>query len=171
VRIETVLNDLLGSIKMIHFNTHLKNSTLFLVERILPEVYQCTTIRDFKDNADQIRPTRKILPVGIFYNGRAFVYLTSALFRFSEDSEKKGFLTDLTDSLEVTVRKVGDWKFGLCREEFENLENGMKLYRPHILYRPRDGEMVLLGYTPQGPPVGEESRKLVSGMQESYSFT
>lgn len=155
---------------MIHLNDLFKINHP-LIELLLPEMYRCTSIKDFKDSASQMKPTKRILPVGAFYNGKTFVYLPSALFRFSEDVQGVGLLADFVDSLEITLRRQDSFRFGLSREGFSNLRDGVKLHKPYALYNPRDGELVLLGYEPQGPPAPERSRESSFGIQKGFGLT
>jgi len=128
---------------MIHLNEILKNSPFFILESFIPEFYNAFSITDFLRNCQQIKFTRKILPLGCFFNGSAFIKFDKKLI-YNKLNWKRGTISDLSAFIEVDVYK----------KDREKLKEGIKLYEPSIQFC-KSGSIYLVSYKLQGPPANE----------------
>jgi len=103
-----------------------------------------------------LNPQKKIIPFGVFFYNLALIHFASVSFNFIDEKKDKGYLSDLNDSLEVSL--IGGIK-GLGRKEIESLENGMRLYSPVIAFKPENKDVWLNNYKTEGPPVLDKGKK------------
>lgn len=144
---------------MIHLNRHLRESPLFYLDWIFWENYSAQSIDDFLRHKEEIQPTRKLLPLGVFWYGLAVIEFPSVTYEPLD--QNKGLLVDLTSSLEVGLRYQG-YTQGLSDEGREGLRDGMRLYNPWIYYKPKDQLVWLAHYETEGPAAVERKPDLVS---------
>lgn len=107
------------------------------------EQYEATSIRDFLDNLDMIKPTRKFVPGESKYNGFGMVWLLDKA-RYHTLNETEGSISDLSYEGFI-VRLDVELANGetLTEEEIEELVDGATLYNVMLLYNPKDKETFL----------------------------
>jgi hypothetical protein len=140
---------------MIHLNSEMRKSPiLFLAEAVMPETYTATTVDDFLREKDEVKATRRILPLGVYFNGNAIISFPSVSYKIVSHVRGilyKGIIYDLTASLDVEL----DPRF-MEQELKDNLNNGMRLYNARVRYDLSDAALYLFYYEPSGPPISDE---------------
>lgn len=153
---------------MIDITEYIKENCSFLhparsIERFIPRIYLSTTLRDFIENSESIKPTNKVLPIGVFFNGLAIVSIQSRLtYSFTEEEDKKRYVSDLNDSLEIVpFSYIGARSFLKELNEpdrlVEDLENYSNLYNTMIAYNPEEKLSSIFSFNPHGPSNPESS--------------
>jgi len=94
------------------------NNKLGVLGLFYPEVYQFSSVRDFKDNNGKIIPTKSPHPL----SGRFVAIFENYLIW---NSEGEGLLSDLTGTLEVSL-KSPNWKVATINED--ELEERQRIY-------------------------------------------
>lgn len=152
---------------MIHMNEVLRNSLLVFLDLFLPEMYSCTSIKDFEENKLNVPVTKKLVPFGVLFYNEYLVSMPSLIYSSEGRSSELGSVSDLASSLEVRL----DTFRGPLDKEKRGLENGMKLYEPILTYRPKDDQLWLSTYKNEGPPEKKRSSEYVStkGMSRSIA--
>lgn len=129
---------------MIHINSMAKEGFLLsFLNFIMPEYYSATTINDFLNDKSDIKPTKKVLPWGVFFYNCALVQFPAA--RYRNKDEKTGILLDVNSSIDVSLDYI------LSINEEERLEDDVVLYDPIIIYKPKNDGSWLYDYKEQGP--------------------
>lgn len=129
---------------MLYINELLRQKPLLRwVDSFIPEMYECFSLKDLVENKKELKPTRKILPLGIFFYNKACVFISTSVIYNSID-EKLGELTDLTGGIEILLGKSLEDKKSV-------LSNGMRLYSPFLIYQPKKEKIELADYKENGP--------------------
>ncbi len=101
---------------------------------------------DFINCKSKINPTRKIVPMGCFYNGMAIIHLRQPV-SYYPINELKGTIQDLCcprGSLEVDL--------SMASKELRTLLGGLKenarVYNSSFLFSPEEDKSMLIEYNP-----------------------
>lgn len=168
---------------MIHLNSEIGRSN-FLLGLFSVQQYEASSVGDFIDNRRQIRPSRRIIPVGILspwlYWGKAVVGFINVNYRRGETSPQ---IWDMTGYIDIKFDGIliPEWMFDrnqtchdascglLERDPYKSLP----YHRPHskimlperrlfevtILYDTSEDMAIFHGVTPDGPPNPEIKEK------------
>lgn len=136
---------------MIYLNEMAKKHGVFwLWELVLPEMYNATTLTDFVKNRGELKPTKKILPFGSFFNGSCLVFIGSRV-TYSNVSETVGRVSDMGSTVDLTFGKDVPRAISINKDRRASLRDGQSLYDSFICYRPSDGLTCLFNYKENGP--------------------
>lgn len=156
---------------MFHYNSAWEDTLGIHLPKIMPEYYLAITIDDFLKNKDEILETKRSIPLAFFFNGYAIVEFPSLTFNHADNGN--GVVSDLNSSLEVSLLLVDiSWglAWGLKNYEREQLKDGMRLYEPFMVYKPKDGSLYLAGYKTEGPPIGDKREPNISLVGKELSL-
>jgi hypothetical protein len=133
---------------MYHLNKLAKErgGWISLMELFNPEMYAAISILDFFNNREEIKPTDRWLPFGVFTNGSAQVIVNSNV-QYEIINDRCGKIHDLNSSIEVGLYSR---PIGLIEEQLDALVDGKRLFMPTLRYRPADGAIWLIDYEDYG---------------------
>lgn len=142
---------------MIHWNEAMRmHGALWLVELFYPEGYSATTLTDFVKHRHEVKPTRKIFPLGCFFNGEALVDIESRV-TCSEVNEERVCIRDMNGGLGVYLDKELSSEIRKKKRAMPRV--GDSLYEVLLGYNPRKDKAYLIDYEDKGPAQGSRVRK------------
>mgnify|MGYP000442226827 CR=1 FL=1 len=151
---------------MLHINEEIRryrgplNLRLALTGYFIPEIYMATTLADFVNERHLVKPTRKLLPIGVFHYGAAAIFVKNSVTLQGLNSERPE-LVDLTSSFHVQL--------SLAAEKLAFLEEGVRLFEPLIVYHPKHDSARLIDFEERGPASSDRlNRKL--GKKKTTEF-
>jgi len=163
---------------MIHLNEKWRENGYHLTARFFPEIYSCVSISDFKENFDEIEPTKSIMPPGLFCRGLSVVIFPNALsfsFRIPEEeisAGEFGCLSDLTGSMQIGLNKRSKKRLSDLFEKI-NLKNpsaeSTRFYETLCSFNPAKNSIELLSYKEKGPLVEDKSREPIYSLLPVFS--
>ncbi len=142
-------------IRMLHLNSEKdKDFALFFIDLIFPETYIATSIDDFLKNKSGIKPTKKVLPLGVFLYNQALIEFPEGVYNSLD--EKTGIISDCNSSININL----DGIWGIDKEKRVELKENMRLYDILTVYKPKDDSIWLSGYKTHGPISTSENKEL-----------
>lgn len=143
---------------MIHLNEHLRETPMFWLDPIFQETYVSPTLGDYLRNKEDIKVTKKILPPACIFYNLAIVKFPSVVFSFDEEDPDRAYISDLNDSLEVSIATGGR---GLTSFDRDKLEDKIRLHKAEIFHKkgeiPRLWDFDLRG--PSSKDLGKNPKK------------
>ncbi len=144
---------------MLHLNEELD---LFLpalswVNRFIPELYTPVSVNDFVENRHLVKPTKTILPLGVFFYGDALIGFRNVSFR--RGAEDTHTLYDMTDEMEIEISPGAletVTTHHLTHTEL-TLPDG-RLFKADVLYHPQTDKAYLFAVTRSGRPARKTER-------------
>ena len=146
---------------MIHLN---RETPVGYLDPFIPELYIATNIQDFLDNRGDIIPTRRLLPVGMFWNSWAGIFLYNPI-TFSLKDDNSGIISDFSASLDVLLGKRLN---SLSIEEKQQL-TGKRSYEVGLIYGPDNHRTYLSIF--KLPYLPEHSKRRAPRLVENLGYT
>ena len=121
----------------------------------IPELYISATIDDFMRNAKDIKLTRKILPLGAFFNDKAVIIFNNVGYR--RTSKELCEIKDMNDALEARILMPDD--------KINDISNGARLDSAYIVFSPKSETSMLwfINYNVFENPAAERNKYLTPG--------
>jgi len=116
---------------MLHLNSELKKTPFFWLESFLPEYYSASSVTDYMDNASEMKTTKKILPLGVFFNQEFFIDFPFLVFESLHIFSDYATFSDMNGSFDSSIRMLND-------KQLKNLKIGKTIYNPSFIYNGAD---------------------------------
>jgi hypothetical protein len=138
---------------MIHLNLLWQQHPLIgPLANMVPQMYECTTLRDFLDNRKSVTTTNLFfLNPFSEYNNSAIIGFENSL-AYMQYTRDIGIVADLTDSGFVGLTK-------LSKRERNSLGTQNRLYRSQLQYYPKSDFAFIWDFDLNGPPAPERKEK------------
>ena len=140
---------------MIHLNPE-ERRTFGLAHIFQPQKYIASTLGDFVNKRGEIVTSTSVFPPGIWYYGRAIVYVPMLTYHIRPDGN---YVADLSDSLKVEDGMMSS-KHAKELEDMARMFNIVFVYTPKIDRRffPKKERIVIKSFSTQGPEGKEKAR-------------